>query len=167
MKIPSSEHVVYTNCLFVFVLTFRTIYVNNMFWACSELEIFMYWTWNSMNNLLWYCGLVDTWISASDKDLPEQPSIFYQDTPKVSALPINTLLWNKNNSKISRICILLKHCIRAVTTAVAFYSWQRSNPRSGPVCSLWLFVFYICDFNDCIRKLSVNHNLQTTEAKRD
>ena len=29
MKIPSSEHVVYTNC-FVFVLTFRTIYVHNM-----------------------------------------------------------------------------------------------------------------------------------------
>ena len=29
MKIPSSEHDVYTNC--VFVLTFRTIYVNNMF----------------------------------------------------------------------------------------------------------------------------------------
>ena len=28
MKIPSSEHVVYTNC---FVLTFRTIYVHNMF----------------------------------------------------------------------------------------------------------------------------------------
>ena len=31
MKITSSEHVVYTNCFFVFVLTFRTIYVHNMF----------------------------------------------------------------------------------------------------------------------------------------
>ena len=69
MKIPSSEHVVYTNC-FVFVLTLRTIYVHNMFSTCCEVEIFMYWTRDSMNNLLSYCGLVDTKIRASDKDLP-------------------------------------------------------------------------------------------------
>ena len=31
MKIPSSKHVVYTNCFLVLVLTFRTIYVHNMF----------------------------------------------------------------------------------------------------------------------------------------
>jgi hypothetical protein len=30
----------------------------------------MYWTGNSMNNLLSYCGLVDERISASEKDLP-------------------------------------------------------------------------------------------------
>ena len=41
------EHVVYTNCFFVF--TFRTTYVSNMFYLsmfspCSELGIFMYWT---------------------------------------------------------------------------------------------------------------------------
>ena len=35
MKIPSSEHVVYTNCFFVFVLAFRTTYVHNMFYPCS------------------------------------------------------------------------------------------------------------------------------------
>ena len=34
------------------------------------LGIFMYWTCNSMNNLLPYCGLVDAKIRASDKDLP-------------------------------------------------------------------------------------------------
>ena len=34
MKTTSSEQVVYINC-FVFVLTFKTIYVHNMFWACS------------------------------------------------------------------------------------------------------------------------------------
>ena len=51
------EHVVYLNCFFVFVLTFRTIYVHNMFSTCSELVIFMYWTRNSMNNLSSYCGL--------------------------------------------------------------------------------------------------------------
>ena len=32
---------------------------HNMFWACSEFEIFMYWACNSMNNLLSCCGLVD------------------------------------------------------------------------------------------------------------
>ena len=30
----------------------------------------MYWTYNSMNNLSSYCGLVDAKIRASDKDLP-------------------------------------------------------------------------------------------------
>ena len=38
--------------------------------TCSELGIFMYWTCNSVNNLLSYYGLVDARISASDKDLP-------------------------------------------------------------------------------------------------
>ena len=40
-----------------------------------ELGIFMYWTCNSMNNLLSYCGLVDAKIRASDKDLPVQQSV--------------------------------------------------------------------------------------------
>ena len=57
---------------FGFVLTFRTIYVHNMFSTCSELRIFMYWTYNWMNNLLSNCGLVDARISASDKYLPVQ-----------------------------------------------------------------------------------------------
>ena len=64
MKIPSSEHVVYINCSECqnqkkFVYT-----------TCSELVVFMYWTRNSMNNLLSYCWLVDARISSSDKDLP-------------------------------------------------------------------------------------------------
>ena len=55
---------------FVFVLTFRTISVYNVFSTCSELGIFMYRTRNSMNNLSSYCELVDARISASDKYLP-------------------------------------------------------------------------------------------------
>ena len=35
-----------------------------------ELGIFMYWTCNSMNNMLSHCGLVNAKIRASDKDLP-------------------------------------------------------------------------------------------------
>ena len=41
-----------------------------MYTTCSELGIFMFWTCNSMNNLLSYCGLDDARISASEKDLP-------------------------------------------------------------------------------------------------
>ena len=38
---------------------------------CSALAIFIFWTHNSMNNLLSYFGLVDTKIRASDdKDIP-------------------------------------------------------------------------------------------------
>ena len=54
---------------FVFIMTFRTIFAHNMFFPCSELVVFMYWTGKSMNNHLSYCGLVDSRISASDKDL--------------------------------------------------------------------------------------------------
>ena len=63
-------------CFFVFVLTFRTILVHNMFSTCSELGIFMYWTRNSMNNLSSYCGLVDARISASDKYLPVLSNLY-------------------------------------------------------------------------------------------
>ena len=31
MKTTRSEHVVYINCFFIFVLTFKTIYIQNMF----------------------------------------------------------------------------------------------------------------------------------------
>ena len=33
-KKHSLEHVVYKKCFFVFVLTFKTIFVHNMFWTC-------------------------------------------------------------------------------------------------------------------------------------
>ena len=54
------------------VLNVQKISVQNMFSPCSVLGIFMYWTWNSINNLSTYCGLVDAKIRASDKDLPVQ-----------------------------------------------------------------------------------------------
>ena len=36
-----------------------------MFSWCSDLVLFIYWTGNSVDNLLSYCGLVDARISAS------------------------------------------------------------------------------------------------------
>ena len=41
-----------------------------MYTTFSELVVFMYWTGQSMNNLLSYCGSVEVRINASDKDLP-------------------------------------------------------------------------------------------------
>ena len=43
LRIPA-EYVVYTNCCFCFVLTFRTILVHNMFYRCCELlkKIYLY-----------------------------------------------------------------------------------------------------------------------------
>ena len=58
--------------------------------TCSELGIFMYCTRNSMNNLLSYCGLVDTRISASDKDLPVLVFILYLSTCIEGELKKNT-----------------------------------------------------------------------------
>ena len=49
----------------------ETISVQNMFSPGLSLEFSCkYWTCNSMNNLLSYCGLVNAKIRASDKDLP-------------------------------------------------------------------------------------------------
>ena len=66
MKIPSSEHVVYLNC------SECQNKKQFMYTTCTELVVFMYGTGKSMNNLLPCCGLVDTRIRASKKDLPVQ-----------------------------------------------------------------------------------------------
>ena len=55
------EHVVYKNCFFVFILTFKTIH--NMFWTCTFWGI-------QYHNLLSYCGLTNARMWASEKDLP-------------------------------------------------------------------------------------------------
>ena len=51
----------------------RTCSVHKLFWLSKQKTICvhnMYWTCNSMNNLLSYCGLVDARISAFQKDSP-------------------------------------------------------------------------------------------------
>ena len=45
----------------------KTICVHNMFSWFSELVVFKYWTGNSMDNLLSYCGLVFARKSTSEK----------------------------------------------------------------------------------------------------
>ena len=65
-KTTSSVHFVFTNW-FLFLFWHSEQFLHT---TCSELEIFMYGTGNSMNNLSSYCGPVDARIRASDKDLP-------------------------------------------------------------------------------------------------
>ena len=60
-KNTSLEHAVYKNC-FVFVLTFKTIFVHNMF-------LNLYFLGNSLNHSS-FCGLTDSRMRASDTDLP-------------------------------------------------------------------------------------------------
>ena len=69
MKTTSSEHDVHTN----WILCWHSEQI--MYTTCSELVDFMYWTRNSVNNLLSYCGLIDRRISASYKDLPVNKKI--------------------------------------------------------------------------------------------
>ena len=51
-----------------------------MYTTCSELEVFMYRTGESMNNLLSYCGLIDARIRVSNKDLPVSSNHFVVNT---------------------------------------------------------------------------------------
>ena len=66
MKTVSSEHVENMLCAQI-VFCFC---IDNSNTTCSDLVVFIYWTRNSMNNLLSYFGLVNVRISASEKDLP-------------------------------------------------------------------------------------------------
>ena len=54
MKIPSLEHVVYTNWFFVFVSIFKTIYVHNRFWA---------WNFHVLNWWFNEQSFVKLWVS--------------------------------------------------------------------------------------------------------
>ena len=59
-----------TCCVHRLFWILKAISVHNMFSPCIELGIFTHWNCKSMNNLSSYCGLVDTKIRPSDKDLP-------------------------------------------------------------------------------------------------
>ena len=63
-KNTSSEHVVYKYC-------FECQNKNNNY-CCAQHVLNLYFSGNSMNNLLSYCGLTERKMRASEKDLPVQ-----------------------------------------------------------------------------------------------
>ena len=69
----------------------KTICVHNMFWAGS----FHYWTGKSMNNLLSYCGLVDSRMRASDIDLPVCTENGWKSS-RFCRQPTYIHIWKKN-----------------------------------------------------------------------
>ena len=98
-----------------------------------ELGIFMYWTCNSMNNLLPYCGLVDAKIRASDKDLPVHYYFF----------KVNKLRHSSERSLSS----LFEFCRSMLTTfAVGYYS----NPS-------FCYFFSTANFELCVFLISWCH----------
>ena len=107
MKTTSSEHVVHINCSECqnkkqFVYT-----------TSSEFGIFMYWTRNSMNNLSSYCGLVDTRISASDKDLPVTGSSLESNFKLFDyQRDSNYKIQLKNQSQCQKKCFLIGHHLK-------------------------------------------------------
>ena len=59
--------------------------------TCSKLGISMYWTGNSMNNLLSHCGLVELRIRASYKDLPVLISLVEVKVKEISWLLLGAI----------------------------------------------------------------------------
>ena len=67
-KNTNSQHVVYKNvCFFCFDIQ------NNI---CTQNVLILYFSRNSMNNFLSYCGLTDLRMRASEKDLPVCSSFY-------------------------------------------------------------------------------------------
>ena len=123
MITTSSEHVVYTNCfLFLFWNSEQFMYT-----TCSELVVFMYWTRNSMNNLLSYFGLVDARISASENIYLYQISRMYTS--------ISEFQFNRNILFHLDIFSLLMKCfLYFVTRFFIFFSVLLENHICFSLC---------------------------------
>ena len=124
-------------------------HVLDMFLTCSSLVIFSYWTRNSLNNLLSYCGLIDKEISTSDKDLPVStskslvwPSLacLVARGARAEALDATECLWKSFKSADTEWCWLN----RLLPVLVLFLSWPGTvlmleSPKNNKVgwCTLY------------------------------
>ena len=72
------NHNIMRDCSFEFPqkYKFKTCCVQILFWMSKQKQKFcahvviLFFSWNSMNNLLSYCGLTDARMRAAEKDLP-------------------------------------------------------------------------------------------------
>ena len=67
-KNTSSEHVMYRFPLCTNIVLNVKTKTKKQF--CTLYVVNLYFSWNTMNNLLSYCGLTDSRMRASEKDLP-------------------------------------------------------------------------------------------------
>ena len=120
MKTTSSEHVVYINC-------FECQNKNKKNNFCTQHVLNLYFSCNSMNNLLSYCGSTDARMRASEKDLPVKVSLFsnlqniFSVIFRETALTLRkdfTLTWHKEN---------VKHSFSKAVTETGITSWQWQN----------------------------------------
>ena len=110
----------------------RTCCVHKLFWiskqkpicvhkiisTCFKVGIFMYWNCNSMNNLLSYCGLVDTRISASEKDSPVQKTIKGSGINKKSI----HVEWEIKISKTTAFFVEIFHTSLTLLSNIRFFA---------------------------------------------
>ena len=101
----------------------------------SELVVFMYWTSESMNNLLSYCGLVDQRISASCNDLPV----------------LNAAVWTE---KINTKKLIFSPSIQS--------SQQNFQAKSGVTQNLWIRKVLQKSFFHIVLKVSLSLSLSHT-----
>ena len=126
MKTTTSEHVVYINC--------SECQNKNQFvyTTCSELVFFLYWTHNSMNNMLSYCGLVDARISASGKDLPVR-IVSFSFCSYFSHCNNGDHIPNSNWGGLNLLKFLavesrdVSQAVKKITVAKAFQRWANSQ----------------------------------------
>ena len=59
---------------------------------CTQHVVNLYFSWNSMNNLLLYCGLTGARMRASEKDLPVQKGAFRLDLVPTNCIPYGSIL---------------------------------------------------------------------------
>ena len=153
MKTTSSEHqenILCTQIVFCFDIQNKFMYTTL---TCSELGIFIYWTCNSMNNLLSYCGLVDARINASEKDLPVIPLPFWH----FITIPSTTDKWHW-----TVFLEILFYIIQAVVSTVDQFT---NFPNLQLFVVYWFSHAHVCSvFAWGWRQVATNENC--TERKR-
>ena len=69
-----------------------------MYTTCSQLVFFLYWSQESMNNLSSYCGLTDSRMSNSEKDLPVCKT-FHPKCLKITVVMLGYITFDSNGPK--------------------------------------------------------------------
>ena len=124
----------------------------------------MYWTYNSMNNLLSFCGLVDAKIRASDKDLPVNVNFGrLKSNSLISLINVETclliLIFFPPSTVIDFLDFFHPHLL-IYCSCVLFFS-KKSHPSSlcQPPCSFFKLTKKAKEFVNWFHSFDVNWDL--------